>query len=142
MIEAKIVGMASLERKFRNLEKVAQEKMLEQALVSGALVVQNEWKTRTPYRTGSYRRSIHIGGHTRLAPDFDGTDIGKQSGPDGGASVIVGTSITDPPYPIFLEYGTSKMTARPSCGPAFDAKKGAAVKEIGDAFKDLLKKAV
>ena len=142
MIEAKIVGMASLERKFRNLEKVAQEKMLEQALVAGALVVQNEWKTRTPYRTGSYRRSIHIGGHSSLAPGFNGTDIGKQSSPDGGASVIVGTSITDPPYPIFLELGTSRMTARPSCGPAFDAKKDAAVKEIGDAFKDLLKKAI
>ena len=142
MIEAKIVGMASLERKFRNLEKVAQQKMLEQALVTGALVVQNEWKTRTPYRTGSYRRSIHIGGHSSLAPGFNGTDIGKQSSSDGGASVIVGTSITDPPYPIFLELGTSRMTARPSCGPAFDAKKDAAVKEIGDAFKDLLKKAI
>ena len=141
MIEAKIVGMASLERKFRALEKVAQGKMLEQALVAGALLVQNEWKTHTPYRTGTYRRSIHIGGHTDLAPGFEGTDIGKQSGSDSGASVIVGTSITDPPYPIFLEKGTSKMVARSSCGPAFDAKKDAAVKEIGEAFKDLLKKA-
>ena len=142
MIEAKFVGMASLERKFRALERVAQQKMLEQALVTGALVVQNEWKTRTPYRTGSYRRSIHIGGHSSLAPGFNGTDIGKQPSPDGGASVIVGTSITDPPYPIFLELGTSRMTARPSCGPAFDAKKQAALKEIGEAFKDLLKKAI
>ncbi len=31
----------------------------------------------------------------------------------------IGTSLVDPPYPYFLEYGTVKMSARPSARPAF-----------------------
>lgn len=138
MITAKVTGGAALHVKFKALEQVAQDKMMETALVAGALLVQNEWKANTPYRTGTYRRSIHIGGHTDLASDFEGDDMGKP----GGASVIVGTDITDPPYPAWLEEGTSKMAARPSAGPAFEAKKREAVKEIGDALRDMLKKVV
>lgn len=33
-------------------------------------------------------------------------------------STIVGTPIDNPPYPIFLELGTSKMKARPTLKPA------------------------
>ena len=32
-------------------------------------------------------------------------------------TVVVGTSLVDPPYPYFLEYGTSRMAARPSARP-------------------------
>lgn len=140
MIQAKVVGGAALAAKFRQLEKAVQKQMLEQALVAGALVVQNEWKMRTPYKTGQYRRSIHIGGHTGLAPDFQGSDIGRQGAGPGHARVVIGTNIVDPPYPVFLEEGTSKMSARPSAGPAFEAKKDEAVREIGEAFREIVSK--
>ncbi|MBN1629636.1 MAG: HK97 gp10 family phage protein [Thermoleophilia bacterium] len=140
MIAAKLVGGAGLAAKFRKLEGAAQTKVLETALVAGALLVQNEWKIRAPYRTGTYRRSIHIGGHTGLASDFKGDDLGPQQAGPQQARVIIGTNITDPPYPIFLERGTSRMTARPSAGPAFDAKKAAALQEVGDAMREQLEK--
>lgn len=155
MIQAKVVGGAALAAKFRQLEKAVQKQMLEQALVAGALVIQNEWKMRTPYRTGTYRRSIHIGGHTELSSDFrapreKGTgrapagarrDLGARSAAGTAqARVIVGTNLVDPPYPVFLEEGTSKMSARPSAGPAFDAKKDEAVREIGEAFREIVSK--
>lgn len=41
--------------------------------------------------------------------------------------VIVGTDLTDPPYPVFLEYGTSRMGARPSARPAFEQTKTTAI---------------
>lgn len=144
MITAKVVGTRELAAKFRALEQVAQTEMLEKALVAGALLVQNEWKATVPYRTGTYRRSIHIGGHTELAPDFVGKDMGSrhQGRTPGAAHVAIGTDITDPPYPAYLENGTSQMVARPSAGPAFRSKKAAAVKEIGEALKDMLEKIV
>ena len=155
MIQAKLIGAAALSAKFRKLEQAVQKQVLEQALIAGALVVQNEWKMRTPYKTGTYRRSIHIGGHTDLASDFRAPrekgacrapagarrDLGARSAAGTGqARVIVGTNLTDPPYPVFLEEGTSKMSARPSAGPAFDAKKDEAVKEIGEAFREIVSK--
>lgn len=153
MIRARVVGGAELSRKFRKLEKAVQSRILEAALISGALVIQNEWKIRAPHNvnsppvknppsrsTGNYRRSIHIGGHTELAPDFQGSDIGAQEADLGRARVIVGTNLVDPPYPVFLEEGTSKMSARPSAGPAFDAKKDEAVREIGEAFREIVSK--
>ncbi len=142
MIRAKVVGGEQVAAKFRQLEKAVQKEMLETALVAGALVVQNEWKRRAPYRTGQYRRSIHIGGHTDLAPDFQGKDMGyhHRSSDPNRAHVAVGTNITDPPYPTFLEEGTSKMSARPSAGPAFEAKKDEAIKEIGEAFREIVGK--
>lgn len=140
MIRARVVGGAELSRKFRKLEKVVQSRILEAALISGALVIQNEWKIRAPYKSGNYKRSIHIGGHTELAPDFQGSDIGAQDAEPGRARVVVGTNITDPPYPMFLEYGTSRMSARPSAGPALRSKKSEAVKEVGEAFREIVSK--
>ena len=140
MITVRIVGVESLSRKLHALERPAQHDMLEKALVAGALLVQNEWKRRAPYRSGTYRRSIHIGGHTDQASDFEGEDLGKQSAGPDQAQVIIGTNITDPPYPKFLEEGTSRMAARPSAGPALEAKRAEAVEEAGEAFQDMLRR--
>ncbi len=41
--------------------------------------------------------------------------LGKQ-----GAVARIGTNLTSPPYPFFLEYGTSRMPAYPTARPAFD----------------------
>ncbi len=154
MINARLVGDKALSRKFKALELAAQSQVLETVLVAGALPVQNEWKRLAPHNagspptkqptksTGSYRRSIHIGGHTELAPDFEGQDMGSrhQGRSPGRAHIAIGTNITDPPYPKYLEDGTSKMAARPSAGPAFEATKDEAVKEMGEAFKELVEK--
>lgn len=54
--------------------------------------------------TGRFRNSIDH------AEDADATYIGTPLGKDG--------SKADPPYPIYLELGTSKMAARPTLRPA------------------------
>ena len=38
--------------------------------------------------------------------------------------VTIGTDLTDPPYPYFLEFGTSRMSAHPSARPAYEETKG------------------
>lgn len=54
--------------------------------------------------TGRYRNSIDH------AEDENATYIGTRIGKEG--------SKTDPPYPIYLELGTAKMSARPTLRPA------------------------
>lgn len=80
---------------------------LEKGLFAGGLVLETKWKQLVPVRTGNYRRSIHT---QVTAP----------------GEITVGTDITDPPYPYFLEMGTSRMAARPSARPAFDMASGSA----------------
>lgn len=138
---AKIVGSAHVARTFAQMEKSARGEVLETALTAGALLVANRWKENAPYKTGQYRRSIHVGGHTDQTPDFEGDDLGGNVHSATRAEVVIGTAITDPPYPRWLEDGTSRMSARPSAQPAFDETKAAALKEVHRALKILVTKA-
>ena len=61
--------------------------------------------------------------------------IGKQ-----GAVAYVGTNLTDPPYPFFLEYGTSRMPAYPTARPAFDETKEQVNKTVQDVIVQLVGK--
>lgn len=58
-----------------------------------------------------------------------GVDMGK-------VEVIVATDLNDPPYPYFLEYGTSRMPAYPTARPAYvessDAALAAVTQQLGN----------
>lgn len=88
-----------------------------------------EWKTQVrqkAYKTGTYMRSIHA-------------EEAKTEGADR-VVIEVGTDITDPPYPLFLEYGTKRMEPRPTARPAFEASKDAMAKEAEEVFRILIRK--
>jgi len=87
---------------------------LADALMAGALLIEGYWKKIAPFKTGEYKRRI-------------GSEVIHQS--RDRAEVAIGVDIVDPPYPFFLEYGTSKMAPHPSARPAFDMKKGEAARE-------------
>lgn len=106
-----------LDRQVANAPEYAR-----QALHAGALEMEQEWKQRAPVRTGTYRRSIHT--------------QSKRSGRT--AEATVGTNLVNPPYPIFLEYGTSMMAARPSARPAFDASLSRVMKVAGAVYGRLM----
>lgn len=61
--------------------------------------------------------------------------IGKK-----GAVAYVGTNLTDPPYPYFLEYGTSRMPARPAARQAVDERKDAAARVASDIIGQMVAK--
>ena len=110
-------------------------KIVNHGLVFGALTIANTWKQLAPFKSGTYKRSIHVAGHANLTPDFKGEAF---TAPTDKLTAMIGTRIKDPPYPEFLEFGTSRMQAKPSAGPAMGAARNAALKEVGDATRAML----
>lgn len=122
-------------RHIKELTPERTAKLLNAAMVSGGLLTANYWKETALWKSGTYRRAIHVAGHPDLTPDFEGEVIPAPRDP---LMVIVGLDIQEPPYPIYLEYGTSRMEAKPRAGPALDATAKAVLKEVGEAFEKLL----
>ena len=99
-------------------DEMAGQKLVD-AGMAGANIIKNQWQEDAPFKTGTYRRSIH-------------NEVIHQS--RDRAEIAIGTDLDDPPYPFFLEFGTSRMPPHPSARPAFDKKKDAAAQEIEDAL--------
>jgi hypothetical protein len=146
MIRVRVTADPKLARAMRKLQDPALvEKMLENALVAGALQIVNAAKIRAPYKTGNLRRSIHVGGHIDADPqtqmdmaDTTGTDIGG-AGRYGShqVRVRVGTNVE---YAAPLEYRNAG--ARAYMRPAADEAKADAIRDMRDALADQLAKVV
>jgi len=139
----------------------------EAALVAGALVLQNGMKVRAPRRTRTLARSIHIGGHKDEAPDYtdSGAATGQQvPGPErakGRVKIYVGTNVV---YAAIQEFGGTitprrapflrfqidgewvsaksvRIPAHPYVRPTFDEDGDEAVREVGEALRDIIRAA-
>lgn len=93
-IKAALVGMDALQK---NLQRIADQtsRQLEAVVRTGALPVLNTAKTKCPYKTGTYRRGIHMETVTRLPTE-----------------VVVHVGTNDPRGPWF-EYGTGVYNEAP-----------------------------
>lgn len=125
MAEVVIKGMEELVRKLDALTDAVAGSVLQAAVASGGLLVQNDAKRRAPYKTGTLRRSIHS----------------EVSGNRDQATAEIGT---DAPYAARLEYGfdgkdvlgrTYHQSPRPYLRPALDENADLAAREIGEALK-------
>ncbi|HYI67134.1 MAG TPA: HK97-gp10 family putative phage morphogenesis protein [Candidatus Limnocylindrales bacterium] len=125
-IRIKLVGAGRLRDRMRALGDRTGPAMAT-ALEAAALPLENGWKENVRayplVLTGSYMRSIH-----------------HETGPAeaGRAVVLVGTDIVDPPYPKFLEFGTSRMSPKPTARPALDERGDEMRREFGSSMKQLL----
>jgi hypothetical protein len=100
------------------------------ALLSGAEIIRNDWASNAPYKTGHYRRSVHVARGDVTAKSVE---------------VLVGTDVE---YGPRLEYGFCGVdslgrkyhqAARPHARPAFENNRDKVEKEIGGALNDILK---
>lgn len=142
-----IKGMPELLAKFKRLTEATQGRTLERAVVSGALIVQNDAKRNAPYLTGTLRRSIHIGGHSDQAGDFEGNDVGGNEADHDHAKVVIGTDLA---YAARQEYGfigadslgrSYHQTPHPYLRPALENNESEIRREISAALKELIEAA-
>lgn len=137
----RLKGSPEMTAKLRKLGDAAAGQALERAAVAGALLIHGAAVPKTPYKTGNLRRSLHVGGHAGESgglADTKGTDVGGNEHSRARARVLIGTNVE---YAPFVEFGTSRMAARPYLRPAFDEQKERAAKEVGAALWELLKAA-
>lgn len=143
----RIEGLAALGRTLAQLPARLEQKIIMGALRAAGQVIRKDAMARVPIlskpdprrRPGTVKRNIVV----------RKTQFKKNSVYVGVASISkkklaaykaggkkAANNPNDPYYWIFLEYGTSKMAARPFLRPAFEAKKYDAVK----AFEQYLRK--
>jgi hypothetical protein len=148
-----IVGLKDLSRKFGKLSDIGRGQVLFRAGVVGMLVIINEAKRLAAYKTGTLRRSLHVGGAAGETPDFQGgldsgySDLGQGEVGTKTAEVFGGTDV---PYGRRIEMGfedsdslgrSFHQKARPFLRPAFDTKINEAIEAMRRAFVDLIVKA-
>ena len=130
-------GGEELAKAFAALAEDIKGPALEAATRAAALPVLNQVRItvpeggRTPYKTGTYRRSFHME-TVEKTPERCTVQVG-----------------TDSPYGKRLEYGfvgadklgrVYNQSPRPHVRPAFDENKGAAVEEFRAAIGDIIRR--
>lgn len=160
-----VKGVQGLSRKLKTLG-IDVEKSSESALVAGGLILQNGMKVRAPKRTRSLARSIHIGGHEDQAPDFSTNIEGRGRDPvplpersKGRVKIHIGTDLE---YAAIQEFGGEikpkkarvlrfkikgewviakrvRISAQPYVRPTFEADGPEAQREVGEAFRDIIR---
>lgn len=146
----KVEGLKELRDAMRFFPEELREKALRKSITAGSTVIRDEARRLapvlsqpTPRRTQGLLRKMIVGSKGLLrggeATAFVRVrrigrglvkKLMKKSGKTGAE--------LDPFYWIMLEFGTSKMGARPFMRPAFDTKKTQAV----EAIKSTLKKEI
>jgi len=114
-----IKGDDELVAKLKRLAGKATKAQARAALQAGALPIQTAAVQKAPILTGTLRRSIH----TETAETSD------------GAVARVGTNVE---YAPAQEFGTSRMRAQPYLRPAFDERKGEALRETARALEAMV----
>ena len=145
-MSAQLKGLQEALQALNRLDNAFAGKALETAALSGILPIQNAAKQNAPYRTGTLRRSIHeevMERGDRRVVVSTGTDVVYAPIHEFGGVITPKTARA-----LFFEIdGQFVMTqrvdmpARPYMRPAFDNKKGAAEREVGQALLALLKRA-
>lgn len=112
----KFEGLKELQKALGQLENKATSEMIQkEAVIRGAEVLKEEVINKAPKKTGKLKESITI-----------------TSVENGKVSVHTGEAF----YSHFLEFGTTKVAAKPFMEPAFNAKK----EEIQEAMADVIKR--
>lgn len=117
---------AALTAQLDALDDAVSESTLRKAALVGANIFLAEEKLRIPRDTGQGAQSLVI------SYDADASVPGKL------ASYVV-TWLKAAYYLRFVEYGRSKMAAKPFKRPAYEAKKKAAAQAVADAIDSEIK---
>src|SRR5574337_608603 len=138
-----IDGLRELKRALEELPKAIGRNVLRGAVRAGAQLIRKEAQQRAPVYTGDvskghpppgtlkravYQKQINELSSATRQTFFVGVRKGNKYRNQGKS----GKLSQDAYYASWVEFGTSKMAARPFLRPAFEAQKNAAVEAIRD----------
>lgn len=138
-----VKGLRELQAALKRVSDASTDrKFLNSALLGGATLIVNEAKARVPVDTGELRRNIRARSvkptrHTATVQVGVRKLLKKQlrklrqKRPDA----------SDPFYWRFVEFGTSRVRARPFLRPAFERKKLDAIEAFKARLADRIAKA-
>jgi len=119
-MKVKIEGINELEKLLKKIESSLREETMEKALLAAAEPIRAAASEKAPHRTGKLKENII-------------SEINEKE----KMTVDVGPN-RDGFYGQFIEFGTSKMSAKPFLRPAFDGKKGTAQKIFETTIRALV----
>lgn len=150
-VTLQLTGFKELAAALRELPDRVAKNALRSAVNAGATVIKKEAIGRAPRDTGALqanlyqkqireqsgdsRQTFYVGVRKGVAK-YANTKANRRSGKVGKVYENDGTTF----YWKFLEFGTSKMAARPFLRPAFDMKKEDAVAAIGAKLDERIQK--
>jgi HK97 gp10 family phage protein len=130
-----LTGFKELAAALRELPQRVAKNGLRSAVGAGAAVIRKEARVRAPKDTGELAKDVMIkrerdtqGGNLFVARYSVFVLSGKKSRLKGKKRDVQRDSF----YWRFVEFGTSKMAARPFMRPAYEGQKEAAVTAIGE----------
>lgn len=130
-----VEGLKELQEKLRALGPKVARNALRSAVNAGAQVVRKEVQARAPIDTGTLRRAIYIKQIRELSNEFQQTFyIGVRRGKKYQKKKM------DAWYAMMVEFGTSKMPAKPYIRPAFESKKVEAAARIKEKLMERIEK--
>lgn len=138
-----VEGFAELEKALDNLSKSAGKAVLRRALKKAAQPTADLARSMAPVKTGKLAKSVIVG--TRL--DGRQARIHRRMFRDDKAAVemFVGPSYLRGDggrHGHLVEFGTSKMAARPLMRPAWDQDKHAMLERLSDELWAELEKSI
>jgi HK97 gp10 family phage protein len=168
MVTVKVKGLNELQARLAELPRRLSRQVLEKGLTTGAQPMAAEAQARVPVlavatprrRPGTVKKRIQArrvrprsgmaatvivgvrGLSAGVVRNYKLRKAGRVVSKRGGADFMRGLSAADNPndpfYWKFLEFGTSKMPARPFLRPAFEAQKGNAVTLAAEEWKKVI----
>lgn len=130
-----ITGLDALKKALAQLPKNIGKNVLRGAVNAGATEFKKEAVARAPMDSGVLKKAVYQKQIKEKSSDTQQTFyIGVRSG-KRSKTTKKGLKL-DAFYARFVEFGTSKMAAKPFMRPAFEAKKEAAIEK----FKDYMAK--
>jgi HK97 gp10 family phage protein len=142
-----LTGIEEMKRQLQALPAEIRKTVLAGALFAGAKTLRDEVKSRAPVRTGNLRNNIiayrdrhpeQFGAAVHYSVMVKRLKVARKvkrllrRAKNAGASIRI---VDDAYYWRFLEYGTSKMSARPFFRPAIDVVQPQLVKIVGDQLQ-------
>jgi len=156
-IQIKISGLVEINRALNALPKRLDKKLLDKALIQGAMLVRDEARRRVPLlrepdarrRRGTLQRAIRA---ARVRPEryratvyvrvrrltFRQVSNFKKRAAKKGHKWSGAYNPNDPYYWVFVEFGTSKWPGQKFMRPAFESHKVQAVERIAAVSRTLV----